>query len=221
MTEYYEGYPAKVREYQQSDGSTAFWICLPFVLAFGVTTWLIWNTLEGLFDYVLLATVGSLFLWLTWVMVGASRADESIAHVVPYFAKRLGDSECRSHGYAVASNCEKLDRLADRKGTRRLSAFGFNDDLRGESVTWHPANAGLESVTDLLDHLGKSYARNADADGLQEADGDDLQEVVADLRRFESALRSAVESEVRFCLVLLTGTGGSGKEHDVRQGSFY
>ena len=141
----------------------------------------------------------------------------SAARIVPYFAEQLGDSECYKHGRAVARNCEKLDRLADRISTRRLSSFGFDDDLRGETLTWHPADIGLKSVTDLLEHLDQlpvSGRSDETADG-------DLTEMASDLERFESALRSAAERDVRFCLVLLYATGTKVREHDLGEGSFF
>ena len=143
--------------------------------------------------------------------------DESIAQVVPYFAEPLGDSDCYFHGHAVARNCEKLDRLADRIGTPRLSSFGFNDDFRGEALAWPPANVGLKSVTDLLDHLSQlpvSEHSDSTADG-------DLTEIADDLGRFELALHSAAERDVKFCLVLLHSAGTNKREHDIRQGSFF
>ena len=151
------------------------------------------------------------------------KEDESIAQVVPYFAESLGDSECYFHGHAVARNCEELDRLADRIGTRRLSSFGFNDDLKGETLTWHPADVGLESVTELLDHLSElpvsGHSDNA-ADSDNVADRD-LTELADDLGRFESALHSAVERNVKFCLVLLHSISTDEREHDMRKGYFF
>ncbi len=217
MTEYYKGYPAKVREYQSTDKRRGFLGCLPFWLAAGATTLMVVYTFESPLDAVLLLIVGSLFLWFTKMLVQTVTEDESIARIVPYFAERLDELECYGHGYAVARDCEKLDRLADRIGTRRLSSFGFNDDIRGETLTWHPANVGLESVTDLLEHLGQLPATGHS----EVTQGSDLADVTADLRRFESALRRAAERDLKFCLVLLADTGTSGQEHDIREGSFF
>lgn len=149
--------------------------------------------------------------------------DESVAQVGPYFAEPLGDSKCYFHGHAVARNCEELDRLADRIGTPRLSSFGFNDDFKGETLTWHPADVGLESVTELLDHLSElpvsGHSDNvADSDNAADRD---LTEIADDLGRFESALHTAAERDVKFCLVLLHSTSTDEREHDIRQGSFF
>ena len=217
MAEYHKGYPAKIREYQIRDKRSVVLGFLPFILASGATTLLVVYTFANLLDVLYLIFSGSLFLWLIGTLVGGVKEDESIGRVVPYFAERLGDSECYFGGYAVARHCEKLDRLADRIGTHRLSSFGFNDDFRGETLTWHPAGVGLRSVTDLLGHLGQlPVSGNSDDD----VDGN-LTELAADLGRFESALRSAAERKVKFCLVLLAETGSSGWEHDNREGSFY
>ncbi len=130
--------------------------------------------------------------------------------IAPYFQKKLGDIHTFAQGHAIARNCQLLDELALRAGLTPLSAFGFNDDLAGEQLTWHKAEQGLATVAGLLSALKESPDRRTDHEQL-------LKELAA----VHHALQRAFDHGVEFCLLLRTTGFTSGQEWEVRKGSCF
>jgi hypothetical protein len=132
------------------------------------------------------------------------------ASVVPYFDRAVGEIETFAHGYALARHLGELDTDAFALGMTPLSAFGWNDDLNGETLVWHDADAGLKTVNALLARVqGEDLAR---ADQLNVAD---------DLKRMSHALARAATKGARFCLLLRYCDATNGQEWEVRKGTCF
>ena len=130
--------------------------------------------------------------------------------IVPYFDRRVGNIDTYTAGFELARYCGKLDEIAAAGGQTVVSAFGFNDDLLGETLVWHSPADGLQTVGALLEAVA-----------AQPDEFDDQISVVSDLERLANALRQANEQGICFCLLLLHGYGTSGHEWDVRKGSAF
>ncbi len=81
--------------------------------------------------------------------------------VVPYFERPVGGIDTFCHGQSLLRNLADLERLAEEIGVSPLSAFGWHDDMRGETVVWHDPAVGLKTVKALLTHLGGEDSRAA------------------------------------------------------------
>jgi hypothetical protein len=97
-----------------------------------------------------------------------------------------------ARGRALYRRSAALDRLAGTLGVTPLSAFGFADDLFGQSVRWSPASDGLRTVDALRAGLG------AEPPGPG---------VAEDLDALTSVLRIAADRGVEFALLLRVGGG--------------
>jgi hypothetical protein len=76
--------------------------------------------------------------------------------VIPYFRRSVGGIDTYTAGQSLARYLSQLDAVANANGVTPLSAFGFNDDLRGEPLTWHIPADGLQTVTTILKSLEQS-----------------------------------------------------------------
>lgn len=130
--------------------------------------------------------------------------------IIPYFRSQVGDTDTFLAGEALAQFCSQLDAAAIAAGVLRLSAFGFNDDLFGEPLTWHRADDGLKTVTALRNALTTEKLTLPCTDSVLE-----------DLRKLEHALSRAAEQDIPFCLLLRHGNTTSGHEWSVRQGTAF
>lgn len=130
--------------------------------------------------------------------------------IVPYFQKPLGDIHTFAQGHAVARSCQALDGLAAGLGLTPLSAFGFNDDLAGETVNWHPPAQGLATISGLLAALRDHPETIPRQDRL-----------IKELTAIEHALQKAVACDVPFCLLLRTADVTSSLEWERRQGTCF
>jgi len=147
----------------------------------------------------------AVFLFFAWTLISGLR-EISIARIVPYFHRRTGVRGLGSFkkGAALARNCRMLDGIAAGAGVPPLSAFGFEDDLAGEAVTWHSPAAGIATIERLL-----SIVEDED--------------IRSDLEAVLRALWEARKQDILFALILRNGTDGflSPGEMDRRAGSFW
>ena len=130
--------------------------------------------------------------------------------IVPYFEKSPGEIETFCQGHQIARNCERLDLLAGELGLTPISAFGFNDDLAGETVEWHAADSALATFQALAAAVAQSPERFLKPNKLQK----ELSAVV-------DALQKAREKNIRFCLLLRIGDSTSVQEWEVRKGTCF
>lgn len=187
-------------------------------------TWLVFS------GSVVVVSVAALFAgwegmtasgWGDWVRAGAAvciflliatgiRAgvrDQFRVRVLPYFERRVGDTDTWLAGEALLWHSRALDAAAARCGVTPLSAFASGDDLiPDEQVCWFEAAEGLRTTERLL------------AAGVA---GTLPTEVVADLERLREALRRASAQEIRFGLLVREGSYASGHEMSLRKGSFF
>jgi hypothetical protein len=168
-------------------GGTLYWHVPPAMAAVGGAVFLAFGLLGGL---------GGLY--------------DTRVHVrlIPYFRAPVGQIDTFTAGRALARYLSQLDKLAVDHGWKPISAFGFNDDLRGESLIWHDAADGLQTVTGLLRILENSAS-----------DEPVPPELLEDLRRWAVALQRASAAKIPFCVLLLHGNVTSGHEWSVRQGT--
>lgn len=156
------------------------------------------------------AIVDAVFL-LTALTCGVSLYDV-YRHVciIPYFSARVGELETFLAGKSLARSFQKLERLATEIGVQPLSAYGFADDLCGETLVWHTAADGLVTTRHLQEAVATRSDEFADAAGILD-----------DLQKLEHALKRASEKNIEFCLMLRHGAVTSGLEWDRRQGTAF
>lgn len=128
--------------------------------------------------------------------------------------RSMGGIDTFGSGYAIASRCRTLDRLAADHNLEPLSCFGFNDD-RGVNVgkiKWHLAKRGLDAVTGLLEFVRQNPGSVAGVD-----------EVISDLEKMKNALQRAADRNIPFALILRTLDDNrvSDMEMMVRRGTFW
>ena len=76
--------------------------------------------------------------------------------IMPYFQRSLGEIDTFLNGKALVRSLKQLDAVAIEQGVQPLSAFGFNDDLRGETLVWYAPEDGLKTIETLLNELKRS-----------------------------------------------------------------
>lgn len=230
--QYYKGFPERLRREVEGDGwKFAFRFgCLVFVLSWGAVALAILLSFlaeKSLSSFLWFSFFGAIFLWLAKGLWEAWFGPDPGPSILPYFQKisgvmelapsgiqDLGGIDTYTHGYAIARNCQALDTMARELNLRELSDFGFNDDFRGEHPTWHPAEAGLSTITVMLQELrrkGTPWEKSLDKP----------EEVIADLERVEAALCKARDKGVPFCFILQTTHFTNALEHERRLGSFF
>ncbi len=153
----------------------------------------------------------AIFILFVWANALGIYDTYRYIRIVPYFDRTVGDINTYTAGSGLARYCLKLDETAAASGQTAISAFGFNDDLRGQTLVWHSAADGLKTVKAVLAAV---EAKPDDFDDPCSGVGDDLE-------RLAEALRLANEQGIRFCLLLLHGCTTSGHEWDVRQGTAF
>ncbi len=127
--------------------------------------------------------------------------------IFPYYDQALPGAETYLSGHALARNCLHLDRLADERGLKGMSAFGFNDALLGEPIVWHDPGEGLATVSGLL----AAVANRPEA-------VDDARAVTTELTKIQTALALARDKNVRFAFLLELGDSTSARVWEIRQG---
>jgi hypothetical protein len=159
---------------------------------------------------ILAAAMLAILLVFAWSSVWAICDAYRYARIVPYFDRTVGNIDTYTAGRQLARYCGKLDAMAVASGQRAISAFGFNDDLRGETLNWHSPSDGLRTVAALMAAVA-----------AQPEEFDDPISIISDLQRLSNALLRANERGRHFCLLLLHGGTTSGQEWEVRQGSAF
>jgi len=134
--------------------------------------------------------------------------DSSLIRILPYFDKPVpGHTFLR--GEALARNSKELDSIAESKGLKPISYFGFNDDMWSESVQWHDPKDGLATISALITAVGARFNQV-----------NDRQDVLSDLGFVRDALIAAEHRGARFCFLLRLGGGFTLREIETRQGYF-
>jgi hypothetical protein len=135
--------------------------------------------------------------------------------IVPCFARELGPYGGETmaafrRGRALYRESAALERLAESRGVKPLSAFGFADDYYDQEVVWYPASEGLTTIEALRQGLGSLPVSPSG--------------VAEDLRMLASVVRTAADRGVDFNLVLRLHAKDSMqvvRTREVRQGSFW
>jgi hypothetical protein len=127
--------------------------------------------------------------------------------LMPYYRRRVGNTDTFLHGQALARSFRDLEWLAEQAGVPPLSRFGFADDLAGETVTWHSASELLVSVRGL-----------ADAVRTEPESVWDPERVLEDLARWEAAFVRAADQEIELALLIRFGNSTSALEWERRIG---
>ncbi len=157
---------------------------------------------------LLAALAGALFLYVS-ISVPFALRDVSIARVVPYLEREVDGPYTLCNGDALARQLLRLDEFAARHGVPILSHFGFNDDLLGEKVVWHPAGDGVAAISSLEEALRSSPERLPDSHAI-----------LTELGQIRLRLEAAQKEGVRFCLHFRQGDSISGHEMSLRQGVY-
>jgi hypothetical protein len=210
--DYYKDYPGKFAENLYGELSWSIVCFVPFLLMSGSAALLCvlvllggWSLASGLG----LIVSGGLLILITRGFIGSLRGCFAVA-IVPYFKEEVGGIDTFLSGQAVAENCRQLDLIALENNVAPISAFGFNDDFRGEEVQWHDPENSLETITTLLGVI----RRNPKIVKYAKA-------IISDLERTEDALRKARSRDIPFCFILRTGSGTNAMEMEQRTGSFF
>ena len=205
---YFRGYPSRYRGHLFSQIGCSIG-CLPIVALPLHAASFYWNAIHGHLrtgPVIALLLSGLLFLlFVTIVANGFPRPQ-----ILPYFEKRLGQTDTWLRGQALARNCRALDEAAIAHGVTPLSAFGVGDELAGEEFEWHDAGRGVETVRKLQELL----PRFPDLVDDRVAVGDELQFM-------EEALAKAAERGVRFCLHIRCSDYTCAGEMLARKGSYF
>jgi hypothetical protein len=158
----------------------------------------------------LAAVAAAIFAVGTFTAVAGTWDCWRYVRVIPYFEGKVGGIDTFLGGSGIARSLLFLDELAAEGGVAPLSAFGFHDDLRGETVGWHPPEEGLRTVETLLAAVDTEPGRVSDPEAVRR-----------DLSRIAEALRRAADLRIRFSLLLLHGNATSGLEWERRIGSAF
>lgn len=210
--EYFRGYPRRFERARRSYIRWAVAVVGPlFLLALLGTACAAFALSElrsgiEIARLVALALLTAYFGMILWLSLHIARETS----IVPYFKTELGGIHTFAQGHAVAQSCQALDAMALENGLSPLSAFGFNDDLAGEPLVWHPAANGLVTISGLLSVLRdrpQSLKRQ--------------EQLVRELTAIRDALQKASDREVPFCLLLRCGDVTSSVEWERRQGTCF
>ncbi|MFN0053933.1 MAG: hypothetical protein ACKV0T_17275 [Planctomycetales bacterium] len=209
--EYCDGFPGRFRRDRRETLRWSLGCLGPFLLASliggAASTFAYWSHAApgDLFRTLALGAFVCYFAFLIWRAVAVA----SETAIVPYFQRPLGGIVTFSGGHRVARSCRRLDELAAQRGLTPLSAYGFNDDLQGEPLNWHPPEQGLATFDGLLAGI------------YEVADSDVDKRLVEELTAMRDALEKAVVQRVPFCLLLRVGDSTNAQEWELRQGSCF
>ena len=117
-------------------------------------------------------------------------------------------------GYAIASHCRTLDRIAADHNLEPLSCFGYTDDrdFNLRKMEWHPAKRGLNAVTGLLEFVRQHPGSVAGPD-----------DIISDLENLMNALQRAADRSIPFALILRTVDDNRVSDMEMmdRRGTFW
>ena len=180
-------------------------------LFMGLAFWAIATTKKSVSNQEQIIAVGSL-LFFGAITFGVVKGGK-LARIIPMYENPLPSTKEKTRaffsGLTLARNCGHLDHLADGCATSRLSTFGFNDPLVGETVVWHEPTVGIATVVELMRAVDE-----------HPASVDNLIAVLNELRLLETALRLAKEKKVRFALLLEIGSVTDLKDWEIRKAHF-
>jgi hypothetical protein len=149
----------------------------------------------------------SLTLFLAGTVIVSAINSVRLVRIYPYYDQRLPGAETYLSGYAIARNCLRLDALAQARGVKSISEFGFADPLADETRPWHEASAGLASINAILDAVQDK------PDSV-----DDAARVLRELELIRDAFVLAQRAGVRFAFLLELGDGTNARVWEIRQG---
>lgn len=129
------------------------------------------------------------------------------ARIFPYYDKLLPKAETYLSGQALLRNCLRLDRLAEEKGIRSISGYGFPDALRGEKVVWHDAADGLQTIEALLKEVSE-----------RPQSVDDASTLISDLAKIRDAFERAKNEGIKFSFLIEEMGGTSLQVWEIRKG---
>jgi hypothetical protein len=178
-------------------------VCLVVYGSFAVGfVYVFWIGVGGLLQLLGLGLVS----YLLWdISIGYLKDRKTVA-IVPVYEKLMPEAGTYLSGHAIARNCLQLDQLAKLQGLKPISAFGFNDPLRGETLVWHDPIDGFQTVAGLI----RAVATKRDA-------VDDPSSVISDLEKIRSALEQARGKGIRFAFLVEIGKTTSARVWRIRQ----
>jgi hypothetical protein len=134
---------------------------------------------------------------------------DSARHVrlMPYYRRRVGETDTFLAGQALARNFRDLEWLAGEARVPPFSRFGFADDLAGQTVVWYPAVELLVTVRGLAEVV------RTEPEAVRDAEA-----VLHDLARWEAAFVRAADQDIELALLIQFGNSTSGMEWDRRIG---
>jgi hypothetical protein len=192
------------------------WIPWIFVIGLCVSALILFTSihefLDGSSPTFRLAVFALFSLFFGWVVVGWLLPFRPRPRIVPYFGRELGPYGGKTmtafaRGLGLYLEIGALDELARALRVQPLSSFGFAYDHFQQQVRWHPASEGLATV-----------------EALRQSHGTQAHDVAEDLEVLASVLRTAVEKDIPFSLVLRLHEKDNMQmvcTREVRQGSFW
>ena len=162
-----------------------------------------WAGERGLGTLLGLGLVGLLGFGLVMGILGSYRA----VRIFPYYDQRLPGADTYLSGRFLARNCLRLDALAEARGLKSISGFGFNDALCGEPILWHDAGEGLATIAGLIEAVRETPGATDDDDA-----------VLAELEKIRHAFHLAQRQGVRFGFLLEIGNSTSAQVWEIRRG---
>ena len=182
------------------------WLCIPIGFL---------GTFTAGFAYVLCIGAGGVLqvlgfgvvVWMIYKLIKSHIKAWRDANLFPYYDKVLPKSGTFLSGQAILRNCLHLDRLAEWKGVKSISNFGFPDALRGEKVVWHDADDGLRTIEGLI----QAVTEKTDA-------VDDPAAVLSDLEKIRTAFERSKIEGIKFSFLIEDMGGTSGLVWERRGG---
>ena len=187
------GYPSRFNSERRCSW---IWFCIPVGFL---------GTFAASFAYVLCIGAGGVLqvlglAFVTWAIFkfysGNIEAWQK-ARLYPYYDQVHREADTYLSGQAILRNCLYLDKLAESKGIKPISNFGFPDALRGEKVIWHDADDGLKTIHGLIQAVTEK------PDSV-----DDVTAVLSDLGKIRYAFEQAKTKGIKFSF-LIEDMGGT------------
>jgi hypothetical protein len=166
-------------------------ICFVILLFGGCAIFTVFNLVPGVERFFqglgIILCIWIIFSWIKFIIVTWREG----ARLYPYYNAPLPRAGTYWSGQALLRNLVYLDRLAEKKGIKSLSSYGFPDGYKGETVVWHDAAEGIQTVE------GLRIAVSEEPEAVDDAD-----RVISDLERVYNALERARGRAIRFAFLL-------------------